>query len=118
VCFQSHVCIRRLWLIAEVAGVSQIVRECDGLFWCFTGSGLRRRFCRHVFPPLSREGAEEWDMQYRDRFDPCKNQDVLIVFYLCTRVNLSLALEEYDWSRGSYLLYSILHPRLSISPLY
>ena len=56
--------------------------------------------------------------RYRDRFDPCKNQDVLTVFYLCTRVNLSLVLEECDWNCGSYLFYSILHPRLSISPLY
>lgn len=33
---------------------------------------------------------------YRDKFDPCKNQDVLIVFYLCTHASFSLVLEECD----------------------
>lgn len=62
-CFQPHVCIRRLRLIAEVAGVSQIVRGCGRFFWCYTGSGLQRGFCRHAFPLLSLEGADEWDMR-------------------------------------------------------
>lgn len=57
----EHICTAHYIevILPTAMGVLKIVRECDGLFWRF--SGLRRR--RHyAFPLLSRERAEDVDV--------------------------------------------------------
>ena len=51
----------------------------DMPFLCYHGRALMNGTCGGIY-----------------EFDPCKNQDVLIVFYLCTHASFSLVLEECD----------------------
>jgi len=103
--------MRRLRPILEVAGMLQTIRECDGLFECF--GGLRRRFYRHVFPLLSREGAKGGGNLggYSDKCgDRWKDHNALLVFGLYTRLSGWFSFRGVRmelWMLPPYLSYTV-----------